>query len=315
MGDTAVGEGHRVQRPRRQLRLHRPAVEEGDAAARLHQLLDHVEITDLHHPAEVLHPVVALLQHPLQHVPGAGAGAAQQQGLPEQGVQRPGRGAGQGAVRPADAQELLQRPDDVVVLALAEVALYHREVQLPGVELLQQIAGVVHRHVELHVRVGLQIGRQPGRQQILPHRQGGPEAEGPPSLAEIRQLPLQLLLVVAHGEGRPAEQLPLRRQGEALAAVVQQPDAIVGLEVLDVLGHRRLGDVQLLRRPGIAAQAAYRQKGLHPKVLHALSPFSPSILHPVPGEKGEFCTGRRKCRASNLQDNLFILHFVQDPTL
>ena len=118
-----------------------------------------------------------------------------------------------------------------------------------------------------------------------------------------------LLLVMAHGEGRPAEQLPLRRQGEALAAVVQQPDAIVGLEVLDVLGHRRLGDVQLLRRPGIAAQAAYRQKGLHPKVLHALSPFSPSILHPVPGEKGEFCTGRRKCRAPNLQDYFPMMHF------
>ena len=44
-------------------------------------------------------------------------------------------------------------------------------------------------------------------------------------------------------------------------------------------------------------------------------PASPFSFQYTPsgrrGKGGSFCTGRWKCRASNLQDNLFILHFVQ----
>ena len=43
--------------------------------------------------------------------------------------------------------------------------------------------------------------------------------------------------------------------------------------------HRGLGDVQLLRRPGIVQVPAHRQKSLHPKIQHAR--FLPAVLIPT----------------------------------
>ena len=90
MGDLEVREGYLAERALGQLLLHRLAVEEGDAAVGLDQLLDDEQVADFHNVAEIAHVVVALLQHPLQYIPGAGALVAQDEVLPEQGAEGPG---------------------------------------------------------------------------------------------------------------------------------------------------------------------------------------------------------------------------------
>ena len=112
---------------------------------------------------------------------------------------------------------------------------------------------------------------------------------------QIPHVPLELLLVVAHGEGGAAQQLPLRGEGELLVVVDEQPGPVVVLQILDMLGHRRLGDVQAFRRPGVVSAPAHLQKGVHPKVQHRPPPFPVfySILHFPPLEKGNL--RRRFC--------------------
>ena len=286
MGNLEVREGYLAERALGQLLLHRLAVEEGNAAVGLDQLLDDEQVADFHNVAEIAHVVVALLQHPLQYIPGAGALVAQDEVLPEQGAEGPGGRLGQGVGRRAHADIGLLGPDDVVVLALAEVALHHGEVQLAVIDHPQQNLGVFHQHVDIHAGIALHIGGQPLRQQVFPDGQGGPEADGAPPQAQILHIPFQLLLVVEHAQRGIAQQLPLLGQREALVLIGEQLDAVVALEILDMLGHRRLGDVQLLRRPRVVPVAAHRQKGIHPKIKHRSFPPFPQYTPRKAGGKG-----------------------------
>ena len=62
------------------------------------------------------------------------------------------------------------------------------------------------------------------------------------------------------------------REAHAFAFKRYKLRAIMPLQSGHMLGHRRLGEIQLASRMGIVQQTAYGQKRLHAKIKHRASP-------------------------------------------
>lgn len=80
----------------------------------------------------------------------------------------------------------------------------------------------------------------------------------------------QVQIVVPGRRGGAQEQGARLGEGKLLALVCEEPGAVLRLQGADMLGHRRLGDVQLLGGPGVVHGLAQRQKGFHFMVQHGV---------------------------------------------
>ena len=79
---------------------------------------------------------------------------------------------------------------------------------------------------------------------------------------------------MVHG-GSGAEKEPAALcELELLPLAAEQLGAVLFFQSVDVLGHRGLGDMELLRRPGEVHSLAYGQKRLDTKVQRNQSPLS-----------------------------------------
>ena len=84
--------------------------------------------------------------------------------------------------------------------------------------------------------------------------------------------------IVVHGGGSAEQKLPALRKQKSLPLTAEQRGAVPLLQSADVLRHRGLCDVELLRRPGIVHRPADCKEGLHTNIQHKSHPFSCVIL-------------------------------------
>lgn len=103
--------------------------------------------------------------------------------------------------------------------------------------------GVADGHADIGSGIGFQIGGHLGGKEEFPHGQGGAEGELAHRLPGQFHALCQNPVVVLHGQGRAVELLAGRGQGELAVLVLEQLGAVLVLQVVDVLTHRRLGDV------------------------------------------------------------------------
>ena len=87
------------------------------------------------------------------------------------------------------------------------------------------------------------------------------------------RLPQSEIIVVHSGGGAEKDPAALGKL-ELLPLAAEQLGAVLLLQSMDVLGHRGLSNMELLRRPGEVHGLAYGQKRLDPKVQHSQSPLS-----------------------------------------
>ena len=141
------------------------------------------------------------------------------------------------------------------------------------VQQLQQLLGVGGEHVQLNVRFPLQQPEKGGGHDVLPNGQSGAKAQTAAGILLMERLPQSEIIVVHSGGGAEKEPAALGKL-ELLPLAAEQLGAVLLLQRTDVLGHRGLSNMELLRRPGKVHGLAYGQKRLDSKVQHSQSPLS-----------------------------------------
>ena len=138
----------------------------------------------------------------------------------------------------------------------------HRLDHLVGMEALEQDARVrVHGHEGLHVAAHVVEADRVDRR----HAHGA--LHPMPGRGEVRPRPLEAR---QEGPARLVEAAPLRRRLERPAGAVQELDVELGLELLDRLARRRLGDPAQAAPAGNAAEPHDVAEELEGLELHDL---------------------------------------------
>ena len=146
-------------------------------------------------------------------------------------------------------------------------ALQIGKIQHACVEPPQQGTGIVHIEVHVCIRVLSQIGVHHSGQHKLPDGLGGSH----PHHLTARRRRHPAFRPADHPTDLPhlaAKLLSLLRQIQPLAAVLEKVCSVMALQVLDMLGNRRLGKAQILRCPGIVESLAQIQKRIIAKIQH-----------------------------------------------
>ena len=253
-----AGEGRAGKAAEARIVAHHRGVEKAHAEALRRQLGNQLKRADHGEIREGRRAVALLRQLPLQNVARARALLAQDQTLAEQLLQRhlpPGEGMAAGA----DADVRLHAHAEAVVARLVEDALQHHKVQLARLQLAQQPRGVVHQKGQ---PVARRAQKPPNLRQQDVVADGFRRADAQQRLRPGVHRGDELFLVVAQRGRVLLQQLARPRFAQPPAAVVEQLCAVLRLQRLNVLAHRRLGEVQRLRRPAVVHRAAQGQKGL-----------------------------------------------------
>lgn len=161
---------------------------------------------------------------------------------------------------------------------LVEKSLQVGKIQHAGVEPAQQGPGVVHIEVNIRVWILPEIAFHHRWQNILANGLGGPDSQG---LSSCRRghLPLRLADHPPDPTDLPAQLLPLLRQAQALVPVEKEAGSVLALQVLDMLGDRGLGQVQIFCGPGVVEGLAQIQKRIIAEIQHD-GPPSPAYFRP-----------------------------------
>ena len=153
-------------------------------------------------------------------------------------------------LRRANRDVPLGAVDQAVVGLFVKIALYNGKVQLPLVQQLQQLLGVSGEHVQLDVRFPLQQPVQRSGHDVLPNGQGGAKAQTAAGILLMDRLP-QPEIIVVHGGGGAEKEPAALCELELLPLAAEQLGAVLLLQGADVLRHRGLSDVELLRQADI----------------------------------------------------------------
>ena len=180
----------------------------------------------------------------LEDPAGAGAGLAQDERLARevaQGVWRrmelmPGA---------ADGDEILGAEGERVVVAVGEITFDEGEADRALLQHDFELMRVRHIDVDVHGRVRMDELRERVVYRILAYRHGHADIETL-ALGCLSQLLAQTLLVIRHDLHRATEDFPRWRQHQRLARLLEQRDAVLALEAVDVLRDAGLGDVERL---------------------------------------------------------------------
>ncbi len=142
---------------------------------------------------------------------------------------------------------------------------------------------------EIYLRIQASELRQELRQDVGGGDGGRAQADHRPAApaALLHDLPLEL----QDAAGQTADRLPLWGDLQALGGADDEPPAQLLLQGLDMGAHRRLGEVQLFRRPGEAAVPHHGDKGAQVFKLHGTPPQGPPARGP---SAGACCTSRRR---------------------
>lgn len=133
--------------------LYHSLVEEADALPGLYQFPDDGEAADGKKAAEGFQTVAAQIQLPLQDIPGAGAGFADDKRLLQK-VFDGHRSAGKGMFTGTDADEGFGLKEVKAVTVFIKKAFHHQKVQLAGIQQGQEMFGVVYHKGQFMKRVG-----------------------------------------------------------------------------------------------------------------------------------------------------------------
>ena len=216
--------------------------EERNPEAGDHRLLDGLGAVDLHGDVEAGELPTEHLAH---RIPGVGSRFALHEALAVQSrawyLPHPGERVSRG--RHDDVRVRRERQGDDVHIA-RRPDHYGEVGEIVG-ELAQQALAIVHREIERDARMGGAKGRQDPRKEVVPGADDRDVEATAGHPLELRQRLFGLLEALGDGPGT-LQHLLAGGGEEALATdALEQRQADVGRELLDLRRHRRLRQVQL----------------------------------------------------------------------
>ncbi len=208
--------------------------------------------------AETLERFVVALELLLQNSSGAAALFPVDDGFQQQFFNG-NFPTGEGVILPTDADEGLLPQAAAVEALLVEVALHNGEVQLVVLQQLQQMLRVVHdegQGVVFYRQVAVDLFRQ----NVITDGFGSADLQLPD--AAVGELLPDGFLLGAHGPGVLLQGQSGLRLAETAILIAEKAAAVLLFQKVNVLGDRRLGDMEPLGSFPVIHDFTKGQKGL-----------------------------------------------------
>ncbi len=158
----------------------------------------------------------------------------------------------------ADADIRLGAQQKVVVAALVENTLKNHKVQLPRLELRQQVRGVVHGKIQLVIR-HFQIAPDFRNENVVADGFRCPDAKQ--RLRLFCKQARKLGVIVLQADRVALQNLALRRLAELALVIGKELHAVLRFKRLNLLGDGWLRQMQRIRRAAVIHRAAQGKKG------------------------------------------------------
>jgi len=269
--DSEILHGDAYQRTFVQFFFRSGFVEERNAYVVTHQRLDRMHVPHFAVSGKTFDGEVPFPQKTLEDIPGPRPLLAKDHPPSQQVIESDGF-ADKIRCRPAHRDEWLFRKQRPFIACFVEEPLDTGEIDFTRMQLCEQRLRVAHLHVEFHIRILTDASAEDRRHYVLADAQRRAERHASYGIVHPEKR-LQFMGAVRRSHRYIFQQsfAPLRQRKHP-AVTFEQPAAVQVLQKLDVLGDRRLRDMQIFGGLRVVSNPAQGQECLVSEIDHCNHP-------------------------------------------